>query len=50
MMLLWQLTAIRPTGDGWYRWSVQGFNVETGQAFSWAVPSISEGFLLPVVR
>lgn len=41
-MKLWKVTAVSRTGDAWYRFRVEGYNLETGVVFSWSVPSLDD--------
>jgi hypothetical protein len=41
-MKLWKVTAISLTGEAWYRYRVEGYNLETRESFCWAVPNVDD--------
>lgn len=43
MSRLWLIDEVTDHGPGqWYRYGVRGRNAETGERFSWAVPSLDD--------
>jgi hypothetical protein len=41
----WRVSSVRDRGpEHFYRYSVEGVNIETGVSFSWSVPRLGDGY------